>query len=191
LFIACGERMRPERPGELALCTLNGTTSQRSMRLEERGFWSLAAARHASTIAWSGGACNVSAWDITHQRPKSFRQTAASLAVALSDDGSTLAAAASRSIRVWSVDRGQERAMLEAHRGLVRSLAFSPCGRLLASGGQDQSVRIWHVAETGVRPGPVYQWAIGAIHALAFSPDGLTAAAAGDSGDILIWDVED
>jgi WD40 repeat protein len=74
---------------------------------------------------------------------------------------------------------------------MVRALAFSPDGRLLASGGQDQTVRFWRLADSGVTPGPVYQWPIGAVHALTFSPDGMTAAAAGESGSLLIWDVED
>lgn len=38
---------------------------------------------------------------------------------------------------------------VEAHDGPVLSIAFSPCGRLLATGGTDARVRIWSVGATG------------------------------------------
>src|SRR5437867_7500801 len=42
-------------------------------------------------VAWSGGSRAVSVWNITKQEPRTIRQSAGSLAVALSPDGQRLA----------------------------------------------------------------------------------------------------
>src|SRR5205814_8314911 len=47
--------------------------------------------------------------------------------------------------------RGPELATLRGHRGLVRTLAFSPDGALLASGGEDHQIRIWDAKTYGLR----------------------------------------
>jgi WD40 repeat protein len=65
---------------------------------------------------------------------------------------------------------GKELFQLEGHPAQVESLAFSPDGKILASGGYDQIIRLWNTA-TGQ---PIGKW-IGhndAIRYLLFSPDG-------------------
>jgi WD40 repeat protein len=68
--------------------------------------------------------------------------------VAVSPDGSLIAAAmADRSVRVWN-DKGEMLPMLKGHTDLVMDIAFSPDGKLLASASYDKTVRIWQL-ETG------------------------------------------
>ncbi|MEA2235361.1 MAG: hypothetical protein QOC81_85 [Thermoanaerobaculia bacterium] len=82
------------------------------------------------------------------------------------------------------------------HTDGVRSVAFSPDGKLLASAGIDATVIVWELQthrQLRVFRGDVYE-----IHQIAFSPDGKLLAAAnaaeGSSDDlaalVTIWDVE-
>ncbi len=50
------------------------------------------------------------------------------------------------SIIVWNMESGQQIACLSAHTYWVTTLCFSPCGKLLASGGEDGTVYVWDVS---------------------------------------------
>ena len=49
------------------------------------------------------------------------------------------------SIIVWNMESGEQIACLSAHTRWVTSLCFSPCGKFLASGGEDGTVYVWDV----------------------------------------------
>ena len=75
---------------------------------------------------------------------------------------------------------------LWGHQRAVRTVAFSPDGRLLASGSEDGALYLWDpVAGTSAgMPLKVH----GAIRGVAFSPDGQLLASAGEGG-VTLWDV--
>ncbi|MEO8391734.1 MAG: protein kinase [Chloroflexota bacterium] len=75
------------------------------------------------------------------------------------------------------------------HTDGVRTVAFSPDGRLLASGGRDNLILIWNVA-SGQLVGQALTGHTGWINAIAFSPDGSTLASASEDGTIRLWDVQ-
>jgi WD40 repeat protein len=66
---------------------------------------------------------------------------------ALSPDASVLAGAVSRTgdIGLWDLTTGKQFATLTGHTGFLTALAFSPEGRLLASGSSDTTMLVWDV----------------------------------------------
>jgi WD40 repeat protein len=68
---------------------------------------------------------------------------------------------------------------LVGHGFPVTSIAFSPDGKVLASGSANGAVWLWDVHGRPDFGAPV---ATRAIHALAYSPDGSTIAVAGSKG---------
>jgi WD40 repeat protein len=48
-------------------------------------------------------------------------------------------------VRVWDALAGRTRAVLRGHAHRIFSLAFSPDGKLLASGSADDTVNLWAV----------------------------------------------
>ena len=79
---------------------------------------------------------------------------------------------------------------LKARGASVNRVAFSPDGRLLATGNGDGTVRFWDMATRR----PIGQSLGGSnrnqsIYAVAFSPDGKIVASAGREGVVRLWDV--
>jgi eukaryotic-like serine/threonine-protein kinase len=79
------------------------------------------------------------------------------------------------------------------HQGQIRTMAFSPNGKRLATASNDGTVRVWawDPARLGQRPElelPVRAFAFG--NRVAFRPDGETLVTAGEQHTVKIWDAK-
>lgn len=130
-------------------------------------------------------------------------------ALAFSPDGQLLASGGWSEIRLWRMSNEtqeytnwvtriskrkdftdlREVRTLVGHKGWVYAVAFSPDGRLLASGGVEGVVYLWELPEG--RQMRVWQGHEGTVCSLAFSPDGQLLASAGGDGTVRLWRVSD
>jgi WD40 repeat protein len=76
---------------------------------------------------------------------------------------------------------------LQGHTGPVWALAYSPDGRLLASGGADRTLRLWDMQER--RELVALNGHQNMVVGLAFAPNGETLASVARDKHIRLWDV--
>jgi WD40 repeat protein len=154
-------------------------------------------------------------WDVGSGREVSTLKGCflATQAVAFSPDGKTLASGNNNDIFLWNVATGKVAKLLGRPEGgnrgeavveyepdlvpcgsgdpfdfrWVMSLAFSPDGKLLASGGVDRAIKIW---EPGT--GRLLHTLEGHnfwVNSVAFHPNGRELASAGADALVKLWDV--
>ncbi len=85
--------------------------------------------------------------------------------------------------RVSEASTGREVSSV-THDGVVISVAFSPDGKYVVSGGGDGTARVWEAATGTEISRRTHE---GVVMSVTFSPDGKYAASGGFDGNIYVW----
>lgn len=118
---------------------------------------------------------------------RSPKQPVGMNAIAVSPDGGTIASTGVM-IKFWDVASGNEKTpRLAGHGGSVEAVAYSPDGTTLATGSNDQTVKLWDLATHRERMTLV--GLSNYVESIAYSPDGRALAAVGFAGELVIWEL--
>jgi len=81
----------------------------------------------------------------------------------------------------------RERNRLEGHSNWIKSLVFSPDGKTLASGSNDNTIKLWSLDGMMLKTLSGHS---GAVWSLVFSPDGKTLASGSSDKTIKLWSLD-
>ncbi len=107
--------------------------------------------------------------------------------VDVSPTGEIASASRDGTVVIWTLDGGERRRLPQAHKGMTRSIRFSPDGRRLLSGGADDRVRLWDVASGACLAD--LDGHEDTVHAVVFF-DSRFAGSAGEDRRLLVRDLQ-
>jgi len=116
---------------------------------------------------------------------REVEQNNAVFVVAFSPDSRYLFTCGDNAVHMWNIATGKDEKKFEAPTGYINSMALTPDGKRLVTGGEDKVVRVWDVG-TG-KEVTHYPGHTAAITAVAVSSDGRRALSGQTDGNIRYW----
>jgi WD40 repeat protein/serine/threonine protein kinase len=171
--------------GEIA--TLDALTADPTIERAMMHFMTLSPDR--KTLVWQLGPTTM-VWDLQTKkiRLKHYQSHPWTFAVAISPDGKLVAChrgGPPHVVQLWDWNAGKQVAELQGFAGHVYVLAFSPDGKLLATGDEFGTIRLFDVPTS--KEVASLRGHGGTIRALVFAPDGRWLYSAGFDGSVRRW----
>ncbi|MEH1861288.1 MAG: hypothetical protein V7L21_25580 [Nostoc sp.] len=96
-------------------------------------------------------------------------------------------------INIWNIKNNQKKLIAEiknAHKGVIYGLDFTPDGQILASGGDDETVKVWDVDKAIKGKNSLIETLQGhtaIVNRLEFSRDGKIIASSSNDQTVKLW----
>ncbi len=166
------------------------TLAPRTLAFSPDGRWLMVGGDRAQM----GGSSPLELWNLVKGQTYPLTTSSPVYAAAFSRDKGYLAAGTQDGgLYLWRLpDLNDPPQPLRAHQGTVRTLAFSPAGERLATGGDDGVLRVWQTTDGSVTTDSRVRQAFsahrGSVYALVYTGAGVVSA--GRDGRVRWWPVK-
>jgi len=187
LAIGMGERGKPSLGG-IYFVTMTPKQVAPPLIRDYFGVTTLADHGASRLIAWANANREVIVRDLSKVDSVSIHPKYNVTSLAIAPDGLHIAVAADWSVKIFDFINKSARHVLDGHKGIVQTVAYTPDGQQVISGSSDRTIRIWHA--TGGKELLTMEFPLARITRIAIAPDGLRAAVGDETGAILLWDLD-
>ncbi|HIK12670.1 MAG TPA: serine/threonine protein kinase [Oscillatoriaceae cyanobacterium M33_DOE_052] len=186
--------------GSIEIWNLKSGKSLQEVQAQTAGVAAIAISPNGEILATGSPDGTIQLWNLPGgTQIKSFSLHIGPVqALAISPDGKTLATGFQNgSIKLSPLNPGNDsppednqefpNPLLLGHVNNIHSVAFSPDGKILASGSADNTIKLWDVTTGKLRHSLSSNQGI--IYSVSFSGDGKMLASGSSSGQIQLWNV--